>query len=66
MKKFFAAVMKILTVLTVLGALACAVVLYWDKLLELAERVKSLVSEKKACCCHREQDDYADYADWDE
>ena len=63
MKKFFAGVIKFLTVMAVLGAMLYAVVLYWDKIVDFFDRVKALCAEKKRCCCSSEKDDYAD---WDE
>lgn len=62
MKKFFCGLVKVLTVLTVVGAALYAVVTYWDKLMELGCKVKRLVSGR--------DDDFdmedVDFADWEE
>ena len=63
MKKFFAGVVKFLVVLGVVAGLACAVIRYWDCIMDFLERVKSLRGEKPCCRRAREEDDYAD---WDE
>ena len=66
MKKFFAGLVKLFTVLTFLAGVAYAAVLYWDTIEEFVGKLKSLVADKRACCCSK-RDEYADdYADWDE
>ena len=62
MKKFFAGVVKFLVVLSVIAGLGCAVIRYWDRIMELVGRVKTLVHSRGGCCASTE-DDYADYAD---
>ncbi|WP_297196769.1 hypothetical protein [uncultured Flavonifractor sp.] len=61
MKSFFSAIIKLLAVLAVLGAVIYAVVAYWDKVMELVCKMKSLVSG-------RSDDDMEDmeFADWEE
>ena len=61
MKSFFSAIIKLLAVLAVLGAVIYAVVAYWDKVIELVCKMKSLVSG-------RSDDDMEDmeFADWEE
>lgn len=61
MKSFFSAIIKLLAVLAVLGAVIYAVVAYWDKVMELVCKMKSLVSG-------RSDDDLEDveFADWEE
>ena len=61
MKSFFTAIIKLLAVLAVLGAVIYAVVAYWDKVMELVCKMKSLVSG-------RSDDDMEDmeFADWEE
>ena len=61
MKKFFAGLIKFLTVLGVVATLAYAVVRYWDGIMEFVDRIKSLCAEKCPCRRTREQDDYADW-----
>lgn len=64
MKKCLASIVKLLTVLSVLAAVAYAVTLNWDKIEAALERLKDALANRKACCVvHREEDDYAD---WDE
>ena len=61
MKSFFSAIIKLLAVLAVLGAVIYAVVAYWDKVMELVCKMKSLVSG-------RSDDDMEDmeFAGWEE
>ena len=50
MKKFFCWMVKILAVLAMLGAVIYAAVAYWDKIMELVCKVKSLISGKDCDC----------------
>ena len=61
MKSFFSAIIKLLAVLAVLGAVIYAVVAYWDKVMELVCKRKSVVPG-------RSDDDMEDmeFADWEE
>lgn len=60
MKKFFSAMIKLLAVLAVLGAVIYAIVAYWDKVMELVCKVKGMMSGS--------DDDMedVDFADWEE
>ena len=60
MNKLISGLAKLFVLLAVLGALAYAAVLYWDKIMELLCKVRSLLGEKKFCCCDEETADYAD------
>ena len=61
MSKLISGLAKLFVLLAVLGALAYAAVLYWDKIMELLCKVKSALSEKRfCCCCDEESEDYAD------
>lgn len=61
MKSFFSAIIKLLAVLAVLGAVIYAVVAYWDKVMELVCKMKSLVSG------HGDDDmEDMEFADWEE
>lgn len=62
MKKFFCGIIKFLAVMAMLGAVIYAVVAYWDKIMELVCKVKSLISGKD-CDCSMED---VDFADWEE
>ena len=59
MKKFFCAMIKVLAVLAMLGAVIYAVVAYWDKVMELVCKVKGLVSGDKDEC------EEVEFADWE-
>ena len=61
MSKLISGLAKLFVLLAVLGALAYAAVLYWDKIMELLCKVKSALSEKRFCCCDEESEDYADW-----
>lgn len=61
MKNFFSAIIKLLAVLAVLGAVIYAVVAYWDKVMELVCKMKRLVSG------HSDDDmEDVEFADWEE
>lgn len=67
MKKLLCALVKLFAVLAMLGALAYAAVIYWDKVMELVCRIKGLLCrDGEGCCCCCDADETADYADWDE
>lgn len=55
--------LKIVAVSMAVVAAACCIIAYWDKIAEFLGCAKEKLQEKKACCCHSE---YDDYADWDE
>ena len=62
MNKLISALAKLFVLLAVLGALAYAAVLYWDKIMELVCKVKGSINGKVFCCssCGDESEDYAD------
>ena len=62
MSKLISSLAKLFVLLAVLGALAYAAVLYWDKIMELVCRVKNSLHGKAFCCsdCGDECEDYAD------
>lgn len=64
MKKVVSFVLKLVALCMVVGAAACCVVAYWDKITELFGCAKEKLAEKRACCCRHSE--YDDYADWDE
>ncbi|MEG0440816.1 MAG: hypothetical protein RR450_02095 [Oscillospiraceae bacterium] len=55
-------VLKVTTICLAIAAAACCIVAYWDQIAEFFGMLKAKVSDR-ACCCHHESDDYAD---WDE
>ena len=61
MKRFFAGVVKFIVVMLMIAGMAYAVIRYWDSIVSLLGRLKSLVTGK--CRCRSEADDYED---WDE
>jgi len=58
-------VMKCVAFGLLVGAAVCAVVAYWDKILDLFYNLKDKVEEKKAAICTSEYDDYDDFVDWE-
>ena len=56
-------VLKIIALSLTAAAAVCAVIAYWDKITAVLSCARDKLAEKKACCCHSE---YDDYADWDE
>lgn len=56
-------VLKIVAVAMVVAAAACAVVAYWDKIMDAFYTVADKIEEKKADC--RFASEYDDYEDCD-
>ncbi len=56
-------VMKCVAFGLVVGAAACAVIAYWDKIVDWFYNLADKVEEKKADCCHASE--YDDYDDWE-
>lgn len=48
------------------GAAVCAVIAYWDKIMDAFYALKEKLGEKCGCCCASEYDDYADFEEWAE
>lgn len=63
MKKMTGFILKLVTLCLAVSAVVCCVVAYWDKITQLVGCARNKLAEKRACCCHAE---YDDYADWDE
>lgn len=53
-------VLKVVALSLTAAAVICAVIAYWDKLVELTEVLCGKVKEKKACICKSEYDDYVE------
>ena len=53
-------VLKIIALSLAVAAVACAVIAYWDKLAACVQAIGEKLSEKKACLCPSEYDDYAE------
>ena len=59
-------VMKCVAFGLVVGAAVCAVVAYWDKIVDVFYNLADKLEEKRAnCCCASEYDDYVDFDDWE-
>ncbi len=56
-------VMKCVAFGLVVGAAACAIIAYWDKIADWFYNLADKVEEKKADCCHASE--YDDYDDWE-
>ena len=64
MKKLFGALVKLFSLLAVLGALLYAAVLYWDKIMAVVARIKTMLPD--ALKVRADGDAEAeDYADWE-
>lgn len=63
-------ILKVIALGMLVGAAVCAVIAYWDKIVDafyvLVDKVEEL-REKCGCCCHSESEceDYADYEEWE-
>ncbi len=57
-------VLKIVALSLTLAAAVCALIAYWDKIIDTLFRIKDKLGEKRANCpfCASE---YDDYEDWD-
>lgn len=46
------------------GAAVCAVIAYWDKIMDAFCALKEKIEEKRCGCCASEFEDYADFEEW--
>jgi len=53
-------ILKLFAILLAVGAAACCVIAYWDKIVDGCTALKS-----KLCPCCRD-DEFDDYADWED
>lgn len=53
-------VLKIVAMSLIVAAAVCAVIAYWDKLVELSQAACGKLKEKKECICKSEYDDYVE------
>lgn len=53
-------VLKIVAASLVVAAAVCAVIAYWDKIVDVTLALCGKVKEKKACICKSEYDDYVE------
>ena len=52
-------ILKIAAAVMAVAAVACAVLAFWDKIMDLVESISDKMAEKKAnCCLASEFDDY--------
>ncbi len=65
MKKTLSCILKIVAVVMTAAAVACAVVAFWDQIMDLFDTIADKVEEKRANRCFEpaEPDDFADYDD---
>lgn len=53
-------VLKIVAASLVAAATVCAIIAYWDKIVDVSLGLYGKVKEKKACVCKSEYDDYVE------
>ena len=53
-------VLKVVALSLAAAAVICAVIAYWDKIVDVALALCGKVKEKKACICKSEYDDYVE------
>lgn len=53
-------VLKIVALSLTAAAVICAIIAYWDKIVDVTLAVCGKVKEKKACICKSEYDDYVE------
>lgn len=55
-------VLKIIAAAAAVSALVCAIIAYWDKIMDLFYTISDKIEEKKAdhCFCSSEYDDFED------
>ncbi len=58
-------VLKIVAASLALAAAVCAVIAFWDKILEAGRELHSFLSEKRANCPFCRPAEYEDFADLD-
>lgn len=65
MKKTISLMMKIVAAAMAAAAVICAVVAFWDQIMDLFDNIADKIEEKRAdkCCAPEEYDDFADYDD---
>ena len=65
MKKTVTCVLKIVAAVMAAAAVVCAVVAFWDHIMDLFDTVIDRIEEKRSekCCDPDEFDDFADYDD---
>ena len=65
MKKTAGFILKIVATVMAAAAVVCAVVAFWDQIMDLFDTVVDKIEEKRAekCYAPEEYDDFADYDD---
>ena len=63
MKKTADFVLKIVAVTMAVAALVCAIIAFWDQIVDLVDTVIDKVEEKRADRCFVETDEYGDFDD---
>lgn len=65
MKKTVSMIMKIVVTVMAAAALVCAIVAFWDRIMDLFDTILDKIEERRADQCFEpeEFDDFADYDD---
>ena len=61
-------ILKFVAIGMVVGAAACAVIAYWDKIVDTFYVLVDKLEEKRGVgcsCCETDYDDYVDYEEWE-
>ena len=61
MKKFFWGRVMLFSLLAVLGALLYAAMLYWDKIVAVAAKLKGMLPDLSGSAAVEDAEDYADW-----
>ena len=59
------AILKAVAIGLVVGAAVCAVIAYWDKIVDVFYNLADKIEEKRANCCCCGSSEYDDYEDWE-
>ena len=65
MKKTVGCILKIVASVMAVAAVVCAIVVFWDQIMDLVDAIVDRAEERRADCCFEsaELDDFADYDD---
>ena len=58
-------VLKFVALGLVVGAAVCAVIAYWDKIVDAFYNLADMIEGKRARSCASEYDDYVDFEEWE-
>ncbi len=57
-------ILKIVATVMAFAAVVCAIVAFWDQIMDLVDNIIDKVEEKRANCCF-EPEEFDDFADYD-